>query len=226
MITDILVYVSSLSVFSPLIITIIRGKYLTKELKILLAYVIASILLEVLGITWAYVLHKSNHFILNTFSIIEFVLISLIFREVSSSLLFKKIALLIITAFSILAITLFSDPNVFATFNSTVHTLSCLLITIWVFIYYYQLLQTLQVNTLSTSPMFWISVGCLLYFSGTLFVFLYGEIILKKENRALYDQLWIIYYTLLFIFRILLAVGLWFSKTHLQSSLLSRQEQQ
>ncbi|MDR6811005.1 hypothetical protein J2Y60_001190 [Arcicella sp. BE140] len=71
---------------------------------------------------------------------------------------------------------------------------------------------------LYTLPLFWISVGCLLYFSGTLFIFLYGDIILWQKQPILYYQLWSIYYVLLFVFRILLAVGLWFSKTAFQLS--------
>lgn len=219
-----LIYLSSVSVLFPLILSFIRKQYLDKALKILLYYLFASLAIEVFATFWAFVLHKPNHFMLNTFVVVECVIISLMFSEVFVSVLLKKISLATTATFTIFSIVLLSYSESFFVFNSTISTIACLLITTWVFVYFYQILQNLQEKTLSTLPMFWISVGCLLYFSGTLFVFLYGEIILNERSRTLYQNLWIIYYILLFIFRTLLAIGIWFSKTPLQSSPSSRQE--
>ena len=219
-----LIYLSSVSVLFPLVLSFIRKQYLDKALKILFYYLLASLAIEVFATFWAFVLHKPNHFMLNTFVVVECVIISLMFSEVFVSVLLKKISLATTATFTIFSIVLLSYSESFFVFNSTISTIACLLITTWVFVYFYQILQNLQEKTLSTLPMFWISVGCLLYFSGTLFVFLYGEIILNERSRTLYQNLWIIYYILLFIFRTLLAIGIWFSKTPLQSSPSSRQE--
>lgn len=213
-----LVYISSSVVFLPLIIILLRKKYLTKELKIFFLYLIASIIFEVFCILWGRILHRPNHFILNTFALAECIILSFTFREVFISENVKRIALVLTSIYALVSIYLFLMPNGFFKFNSIVNTISCLLIIIWVFVYFYQLLQTLQVIKLYTIPLFWISVGCLLYFSGTLFIFLYSDIILWQKQPVLYYQLWTIYYILLFVFRILLAVGLWFSKTAFQLS--------
>ncbi|MDR6561118.1 MULTISPECIES: hypothetical protein [unclassified Arcicella] len=209
-------YVSSSVVFLPLIIILLRKKYLTKELKILFLYIIASILFEIFSVTWGKILHKPNHFILNIFALTEGVLISCVFQEAFINKKLKRITFIIISIYVLVSIFLFAMPNGFFKFNSIVNTISCLLIIIWVFVYFYQLLQTLQVIKLYMLPLFWISVGSLLYFSGTLFIFLYSDTILFQKVPILYYQLWNIYYVLLFVFRILLAVGLWFSKTAIQ----------
>ncbi len=214
----IIIYISSSVVFLPLVIIILRKNYLTKELKILFLYVIASILFEFFSILWAMILHRPNHFILNTFALAEGVLISLVFREIFLEKNLKRFALFLTSIYTLVSVYLFMMPNGFFNFNSTVNTISCLLIITWVLLYFYQLLQTLQAIKLYTLPLFWISVGCLLYFSGTLFVFLYSETILFQKEPILYYQLWSIYYVLLFVFRVLLAVGLWFSKPSLQLS--------
>ncbi len=220
-----LVYVSSVSVLFPLVFALIRIRYLDKVLKILLVYLFASLTIEVFATFWAFVLHRSNHFMINTFTVTECILISFMYHQVFVSTLLKRIVPTVIATFTVFSITLFILKSFFV-FNSTISTVACLLVSTWVFAYFYQILQQLQYQTLFQVPMFWISVGCSFYFSGNLFLFLYGEIILNEKSKMLYANLWLIYYTLLFIFRILLAVGLWFSKTHLQSSLLSRQEQQ
>ncbi|MEA5259767.1 hypothetical protein VB264_18365 [Arcicella aquatica] len=217
-IDNILIYTSSSAVLFPLIICILRKKYLTKDLKILFLYVIASISCEVLGTFCGRVLHYPNHFILNTFALSEGLLISFIFREAFIDRKLKTFVLVLMSIYTIVGIYLFMMPDGFFKFNSTVNTISCLLIITWVLIYFYQLLQTLQLIKLYTLPLFWISVGCLLYFSGTLFIFLYSDTILFQKEPVLYFQLWSIYYILLFVFRVLLAVGLWFSKTAFQLS--------
>ncbi len=220
-----LVYVSSVSVLLPLVLALIRIRYLDRVLKILLVYLFASLTIEVFATFWAFVLHKPNHFMINTFTVVECILISFMYHQVFTISFLKRIVPTVTATFTVFSITLFILKSFFV-FNSTISTLACLLISTWVFVYFYQILQQLQYQTLFQVPMFWISIGCSFYFSGNLFLFLYGEIILNEKSKMLYANLWIIYYILLFIFRILLAVGLWFSKTHLQSSLLSRQEQQ
>ncbi len=211
-------YIASFALFCPLIIAIFRRRYLTNELKVLFLYLIASIITEILGNVFARVLHIPNHFILNTFAVLECILISFIFQEVFINKNLKRVAFILIIIYTLVSIYLFIMPDGFFKFNSIVNTISCLLIIIWVFAYFYQLLQTLQVIKLYTIPLFWISVGCLLYFSGTLFIFLYSDTILFQKEPILYYQLWNIYYVLLFVFRFLLAVGLWFSKTAFQLS--------
>ena len=214
-------YIASTAIVIPLIIAIKQRKYLSKELKILFLYLVIAVITEVLGNVW-YILHKSNHFIINAFVIIEFVLISLMFHQVFIGKNLKRIILIATSIYTLTCIYTFTVLEGFQTFNSTLSTIACLLIIIWVFIYFYQLLQKLEVKKLTVIPMFWISVGCLFYFSGTLFVFLYSDLIVFQKELKFYKQLWNIYYVLLFIFRILLGIGLCFSKTPLQLKPLSK----
>ncbi len=209
-------YIASIAIFFPLVIVVVRRKYLTKELKMLSLYLLSSTMNEVLGNVWAKILHLPNHFILNTFAVFECILISLIFHEAFIGKKTKRIVLVSTSVYTLMCVYIFTRLDGFYKFNSTINTLTCLLIITWVFVYFYQLLQTLQQIKLSILPMFWISVACLLYFSGTLFIFLYSETILFQKEPILYKQLWSIYYVLLFVFRVLLAVGLWYSKTAIQ----------
>ena len=211
-------YIASIAIFFPLITVVVRKKYLSKELKILFLYLISSTIDEVLGNVWAKVLHLPNHFIINTFATLECILISLIFYEIFIAKDLKRIVLVSIGIYVLICIYVFTILDNFYRFSSIINTVSCLLIIVWVFTYFYQLLQIPQLIKLYALPMFWISVGCLLYFSGTLFIFLYSEKILFQKEPILYKQLWTIYYVLLFIFRVLLAIGLWFSKTSFQLS--------
>lgn len=199
-----------------------RRTYFRKELNILFLYVIASCVLEVFGNIWAHVLHKPNHFMINTFAVVEYALISLMYREAFVGAKLKKLSLIVTLLFIVFAVTTFTNILGYVRFNSMVNTASCFIIIIWVFVYFYQLLQTLQIRSLSRSSLFWISVGILLYFSGTLFLFLYAEILFFETTPELSKQLWIIYFFLLLLFRIFLTIGLWFSKTPQQLNTSSK----
>jgi len=214
-------YIASAAIVIPLIIAIKQRKYLSKELKILFGYLVITFIIEVLANIW-FILNRSNHFIINAFVIIEFVLFSLIFHQVFIGKNLKRIVLIATSIYILVCIYTFTLVEGFQTFNSTISTIACLLIIIWVFIYFYQLLQQLEVKKLTIVPMFWISVSCLFYFSGTLFVFLYSDVIIFQKEPKFYYHLWNIYYVLLFIFRILLGIGLCFSKTPLQLKPLSK----
>lgn len=216
MIDLILSYISSTVLLLPLIIAIYRNKYLTIEFRILFLYIIGAIIYEAFGNYWSIVLHKPNHFIINTFTVFECTMIGFMYNQVFRGRKIKKLTYATIGIYAVFSVIVFTERLSFERYNGMVSAISCLLVITWVFIYFYQLLQTLQVKKLSILPMFWISVSCLLYFSGTLFLFLYGEMILFNKNMDLYLELWNIYYVLSFIFRIFLAIGLWFSKTPLQ----------
>lgn len=225
MLTYILSYGSSLAILFPLIVVFIRRKYLlTTELKIMIVYIISSMIIDVLATYWARVLHRQNHFILNIYAVVECVLLILMYREVLINKVVKKATLFVSTLFTLFSVVLFTDVLGFLKFNSFVNAISCLLIITCVLAYFFQLLQTLTVQKLSVTPMFWISVACLLYFSGNLFLFLYGETLLFHSSPFI-KQLWLIYFLLLFIFRIFLAIGLWFSKTPLQLKSSSKSAQ-
>ncbi|MBB6003329.1 hypothetical protein HNP25_001985 [Arcicella rosea] len=221
---DILAYVSSLGVFFPLIIAIIRRENFTLELKLMFVYIIVSTLTEIIATFWARYLHSPNHFMLNIFSVVECLLLVLMYREVFINKLVKRITLITISVFTFFAIFNFTETSNFVKFNSLINSIACIIIIICVFIYFFQLLQTLTVQKLSVTPMFWISVACLLYFSGTLFLFLYGETVLFHKS-PFFKELWVIYFILSFIFRIFLAIGLWFSKTPLQLKSSSKSAQ-
>ena len=70
----------------------------------------------------------------------------------------------------------------------------------------------LQQDSLLKYPHFYFISGLLFYFSGTLFLFLFGNLLLKKGNEEFLDS-WMLNLFFIIAFRILLLIGIWKGRT-------------
>ncbi len=217
----ILIMISSLFVLFPLSIGLIRYNMLTSSLKVIFYYTIVSALVEMIAWITIYY-HQTNHWLSNVYNIMEYAFLSYYFTKI---FVISKVNTFIkyFSTLTLLVITLltFIDYKNLNHYNSTAYIITCLVLMTYAMIYFYELLNSLNVPKISYYSHFWISVGVLLYFSGCFFVNLFSEIVLLGNDKSI-NQLWLIYHFFLIIYRIFLAIGLWFSKTPLQSNSSSK----
>ena len=71
---------------------------------------------------------------------------------------------------------------------------------------------SLQQNSLLKYPHFYFISGLLFYFSGILFLVLFGSLLLKKGDQTFMDS-WMLNLFLIIAFRILLLIGIWKGRT-------------
>ena len=212
-----LIVISSLFVLFPLLVGVVRFNVLTPSLKIIFYYIIASTFVEIVAWITIYY-HQTNHWLSNISNIIEFAFLSFYFNKIFTDLklnLYVKYFSVIIL-FVIILLTFIDYKNI-NHYNSTAYIITCFVLMTYSMIHFYELLNSLNVPKLSYYSHFWISVGVLLYFSGCFFVNLFSEIVLFGNDKST-NQLWLIYHFSLIIYRIFLAIGLWFSKTPQQLS--------
>jgi hypothetical protein len=166
-----------------------------------------------------YYQHKKNHFLVNIHIFFEFFILAYAYYHFAKVKIQKTIiALFMLVEACLLPTFNFSSWDNFNHFNSIANSVASLLMIAILFMYFYNLLQTLETKNILKEPWFWISAGALFYYSGVLFVFIFSDDILFSESKS-FTILWNIYYSFLFVFRIFLAIGLWLSKT--QNSLNS-----
>ena len=70
----------------------------------------------------------------------------------------------------------------------------------------------LKEDSLLKYPPFYFISGLLFYFSGTLFLFLFGNLILKEGSEAFLDS-WMLNLFFNIVFKILLFIGIWKGQT-------------
>jgi len=208
--------VSEVSILIPAVIILIKRKYLTAELRILTVYVLLTLLRNTVGVTSDILFYsglKNFHtlFFYNWQSVLGFYVIAfLYFRLLQFRYwgLFIIIAAGVFTFFSILEIPSGSLTKLNTrSFNQYTYTASSLIILIIVLAYLYQLLQDLKVESITKFPYFWVSVGLLFYFGGSLFVNLF----LAKSALSTTQITWGINSGLSFIFHFTVSLAFWYS---------------
>lgn len=214
----ILIIFSSVIILLPIISAITNRKALSNSLRIISFYLFGSLFFEIL--CWAIILlpfsNHQNHWAVNTFNIYEFICLSYYFLSRITNFRLKQL-IKCITVLSFFLIIIFTVINIqdINRYDNLTHSIVYITLIFFTLLNFYEILYSDETLVLSNYAYFWIASGILIYFSGTFFVNLFGDVILFSVHLKDY---WIIYYILLIIFRIILAIGLWFSKTPPQLS--------
>ena len=216
----ILYIAASLSIFLPLGIGVYRYKSLQIEGKIIFGYLCLSFLIMEVVMWYTSLKSMQNHYLSNTFYPMEFLLLSSIYWISLKTPIYRKILLCVVIAIMIFVIgsNVINFDN-FNRFNSIANSIIYLGLMFLVILYFYELLKELHIVKLSTHPMFWISVGIILYVSISFFLFIFGEFVAFNKSKEISKLDPIIHSIATIIFRIFLTLGLWFSKTPIQSNL-------
>ncbi len=199
---------------SPLLYFLIYKRKQAGELKPILPFAILTFiasLYEYLG-TLIFKWNASYWFIIYAF--ISFFCILYFFFQVLQKEI-SKISFFFVIAFITLCIYLYFNFNVdeFLTIASYIDTFITLLILFFTIIWFRKLILDAYIeNLLHTSTFYFIS-GFILYYCGTLFLFLLSNYIYKVDSAMLHSY-WVINIILNLVLRTLLLVGLWKAKTH------------
>ncbi|WP_108867682.1 hypothetical protein [Aquimarina aquimarini] len=185
---NILSLISSFIVIIPLSLSIFRFKSLNK-IQIKLIYLLLGILIVecISNILWY---QKINNLpIYHFFTVLQFLLIINIYREVLSYIYSKSFFTSIGICFIVFAVinTLFLQ-NLY-TFNSNTTTVLGVLVVFFALSYFYVLLKEAKYSPLENNPMFWINSGFLIYFSSNLILFFMNNTLFKGITQASYS-LW------------------------------------
>ncbi|WP_337044899.1 hypothetical protein [Emticicia sp. 17c] len=206
------------SILVPVIIIFLKRKYIHSELRILIYYVAITLIRNFFGVTSDLLFYTGGNnfntlFFYNWHSVLGFyIIVFLYFRLLSNQYwkLFIIIATLIFTVLTVMEIPSGSITDVrTALFNKYTYTTSSLLILIIVLGYFYQLLQDLKVENITQFPYFWVSVGLLFYFGGSLFVYLF----LLKVQIGTAQITWTINSALSFLLHITMCLAFWYSSS-------------
>lgn len=177
--TDISMY----SIGLPVLLGFIRFRYWNSVQRWIAGLVLASLLGEVLVRGMAH-LFGNNLILLHGFTLVQFVLLIFIFEKGLKPLLPQLFFRGLILFFLIFTLTDLLFLNGLQQFNSFSRPLASFIIIFFALSFFYKTLTELKIKHLEQSPLFWISIGCLLYFSGSLFIFIFTNYV-RNSNEVL-----------------------------------------
>ena len=176
---------SGYSVALPLVIGLLRIKRLQIIQRYVLALVVFSILVELAAVVLGRFLHLRNLPLLHVFSAVQFTLLWLIFAQRLIPPFSKKIFSGILAVFWLFAIVCAIWIDGIYNFNAHARSFGAILIIIFCLSYFYQRLRMLDLENLEADPLFWVTTGSLIYFSGSLILFIISNYILPNEAMSI-----------------------------------------
>jgi hypothetical protein len=180
-----LIHFTSFLIFLPTLIGLYLFKKLIKEFQVLTIYLFLFGLVELSN----YILGQQQIktiFILHLFIPVEFMFLAYIFQLNFDNWLSKKIVILIIFFFTLLSILNSIFLQSIDSFPSYTRYLESILLILLSLTYFYQVFTELKVEKLWEEGMFWFSTGLLIYYSGTMILYLSSNYLMKTVDMKLF----------------------------------------
>lgn len=212
---EIVVNTSSFSIVIPVLVASIRFRKLTQTQRLLCFLVVSSLLTEVIAnILWYQQLRNLE--VYNIFALINFNFLAYIFRKNlnSSWKTPLKVFLIIFNGYFILDALFLRDINYWEyNFHTNLTTSASAVLIILTLCYFFKLLKEVKYQKLEKNPLFWISSGVTLYYSGTLILFLLSNVITDAKSLEVTFAAWGLNSFFNLILNTSYTIALWVSPT-------------
>lgn len=159
-----------------------------------------------------YILKFNATYWLQVYKILAFVSIHYFFYKLLKSkylLLFK----FFIVAFLMLQLFCFlkRDSIDFLDINAYFNLLQTIIVIVFSVLWFRSIFLNLELDSFTKSPMFYFVSGLILYYSGTVFLFLLSNFIFTMD-KSNFQSFWMLNIFLNFVLRTLLIIGVWKGK--------------
>jgi hypothetical protein len=180
--------ISTFSIIAPVVIGAIFYFKLHRTLKVLCWLLFATLILEGAGV-WLFELKINNLFIFHLYSYIEFGLITLIYYQLSTNQMWKRLMIVIFVLFLLYSGIVLLFYQGLDSFNSLQRNAEGVILMVYFFTFIrdYSLFGSRK-RALFKS-FFWLTYGYFIYFAGTLFLFVFANEILSDRM----NDYWIIH---------------------------------
>ncbi|HEV8287289.1 MAG TPA: hypothetical protein VGQ09_23435 [Chitinophagaceae bacterium] len=131
----------------------------------------------------------SNHWWFNIFTVIEFLAYSYIFSRAITNPKTITIIRWSIPGYFVIAIANIFFIQGFHKFHTISYRIGAIMIVVWCYLYFRQLLQSEQEIVLFKNPMFWISTGLLFFYLG-FFVYMSAFDLIVYKKIGYNKELW------------------------------------
>lgn len=188
---DVFCEISAYTVGIPILLSFFYYKGYNRNIRVLFYYLYISLILDVVTIILAhYKINNSINSHLDTLAQILFLGVLYFYTLKVQTLRKPTISITIILVLFTILNGIFIQG--FDHFNSYSRTAVNMFLIVLPLFYFYELLRMEKIVKIEKEFMFWVSVGTLIYYAGTLFVFilcLNPEIGLSKEIS---NQIWVV----------------------------------
>lgn len=202
---DLIVYLAYVLGTVPIILYLSkREKH--KDIRFLVPFIYLSVASVIYEIIATEILSVNSTIWFKVYTLLEFLSLYYFFKFAlrNSATLVNTFLIGFVLAFLSLQVHWFMGGN--ANTDSSLITIEALLVYIGSFIWFKQTFTDMNLKTLWNSPTFFFISGFVLFFSGTLFLFLMSDIVFTQKEVSRY---WIINVILSIVLYISISIGIW-----------------
>lgn len=207
----------------PLFLSIFRYAHLNKAFRLLFIFLCLDLFVGL----WMFHLaaHRINNIvILNIFVPFRYILYSGMFYHNIKSEKYKRIILPTLIVFGPFAILdIYASNNDLTDMHNHLvgkysQVVESALIILWVLLYFYELIKSLDIANIISYPFFWICAGLLIFYSGNIFYFPFWHYMNKWENDLQLGFMEEIPYVVEIISLFMFSIGIWLTRSQQHDS--------
>ncbi len=193
-----------LTVLIPIVLGIMHFKKLPFHLRVIVVFALISGITN--GVSNLLADRGINNMpVFHVFALSEFILCSLFYKKTLASTKIEKVIVPMIFVFFVFAIASTILWQGFLRFNSYTLSFETVVTIVYCLFLFYKLLGANLPSLKENVALIWINVGFLLYFSGSLFLFLFPEFLTAPQ--WIYDIGWIIHAILVMVMYIFFSIA-------------------
>jgi hypothetical protein len=210
-------HIADASIFVPFVLYLLKYKQVGSEDKMLAAFLLITLLRNIAAVSLE-VAHAMcdctlyNLFFYNWHNLLSFSCLSYIYffhlksRYARGLIVFANVTVYLVALADIETIIHFQTRH----FSENAFILSRIYSIFLLLLFFYQLLREMKVPYLTQNSLFWFSSGGLLYYSGTLFPYLFIKYTFQNSDSTLAQQYWMIDAILSIVFSVALSFSVWY----------------
>jgi hypothetical protein len=198
--------------YGPLVLVFVAGlvgalrfKHLDPALRCLAGLAFFELFIELLSRSVT-----PNLFLFPADTMVEFGLLAWMYRRVFWPSALSRWLPAVVVIFGASSLVSYAEPATLLQFNTMQRLVESVLILGLVLLYFYKVIRELVIVRLEREPLFWVSVGLLLYFAGNVFIFVSSNYVIR-QSTALSMRLWNTHAVLYMVLYGLYAWALWIS---------------
>jgi hypothetical protein len=190
-------FFESFCVLIPLITGLVRFSYLNKALRVLFLYPLAYLILDMP--IWYRALNRINNYIYVNLQEIIGTLILIVFFYLTVGKFSKRGLILVLTALGVTIVLGFEKEDL----STPIYIINRVTYIALSFLFFYELLEKLNVKNLLYYPEFWIVSGIIIFSCGTLFMYLFPQVTVSFHINP---EIWSLFAQMNDIFKILMHI--------------------
>lgn len=193
----------------PFLYFLFFKKKLSHEIKAFIPFLILVFISSIYEFIFTTLLRCNVSIWFITYSIVSFFTIFYFFNEIiiKNNTIIKVFTLCFFFLLLLILFLLFNKEDFFK-ISSWIDTYATIFIFIFSVIWFKDVFQKLEYESLWNSPYFYVVSGLILYYFGNLFLFLMAELMYKNNNYS-FQYYWLLNIILNLVLRTLLIVGIW-----------------